>query len=57
MRAEMPILHWTMVNIPATITKLDPGMTDPPAGAQNGPNIRGPDIGLGQVAPSAGLEE
>lgn len=43
MRAEMPILHWTMVNIPATITKLDPGMTDPPAGAQNGPNIRGPD--------------
>ena len=43
MRAEMPILHWTMVNIPATITKLDPGMTGPPAGAQNGPNIRGAD--------------
>jgi len=42
-RADMPILHWTMVNIPATITKLDAGMTDPPAGAQNGPNIRGPD--------------
>jgi para-nitrobenzyl esterase len=42
-RADMPILHWTMVNIPATITKLDAGMTEPPAGAQNGPNIRGPD--------------
>jgi len=42
-RADMPILHWTMVNIPVTITKLDAGMTDPPAGAQNGPNIRGPD--------------
>jgi para-nitrobenzyl esterase len=43
MRADMPILHWTMVNIPATVTKLDAGMTEPPAGAQNGPNIRGPD--------------
>ena len=42
MRAGMPILHWTMVNIPATITKLDAGMTDAPAGAQHGPNIRGP---------------
>jgi Raf kinase inhibitor-like YbhB/YbcL family protein len=42
MRAGMPILHWTMVNIPATITKLDAGMTEPPPGAQYGPNIRGP---------------
>lgn len=42
MRAGMPILHWTMVNIPATLTKLDAGMTDAPAGAQHGPNIRGP---------------
>lgn len=41
-RSDMPILHWTMVNIPATITKLDAGMVDPPAGAQDGPNIRGP---------------
>lgn len=41
-RAGMPILHWTMVNIPATLTKLDAGMTDAPAGAQHGPNIRGP---------------
>ena len=36
-----PILHWTMMNIPATVTKLDAAMTTPPAGAQNGPNIRG----------------
>jgi para-nitrobenzyl esterase len=36
-----PILHWTMFNIPATVMKLDAGMTAPPAGASNGPNIRG----------------
>ena len=42
MRAEMPILHWTMVNVPAALTKLEPGMTDAPAGAHHGPNIRGP---------------
>jgi para-nitrobenzyl esterase len=36
-----PILHWTMNNIPANVTKLDAGMTAPPAGAQNGPNMRG----------------
>jgi para-nitrobenzyl esterase len=35
------ILHWTMVNIPATTTKLDAGMSAPPAGASYGPNIRG----------------
>jgi para-nitrobenzyl esterase len=34
-----PILHWTMFNIPGT--KLEAGMTAPPAGASNGPNIRG----------------
>jgi para-nitrobenzyl esterase len=33
------ILHWTMINI--TGTKLDAGMTTPPAGATNGPNMRG----------------
>lgn len=37
-----PILHWTMVNIPATMTQLDAAMSEPPAGAQYGPNIRGP---------------
>lgn len=36
-----PILHWTMVNIPAGTTKLDPAMAAPPAGAMYGPNIRG----------------
>ncbi|MBS1818763.1 MAG: YbhB/YbcL family Raf kinase inhibitor-like protein [Acidobacteria bacterium] len=33
------ILHWTMFNI--TGTKLDAGMSAPPAGANQGPNIRG----------------
>jgi len=37
-----PILHWTMVNIPTNITRLAPGMTAPPSGADNGPNIAGP---------------
>jgi len=37
-----PILHWTMVNIPSTMTQLDAAMSEPPAGAQYGPNIRGP---------------
>lgn len=36
-----PILHWTMANIPATVTRLDAGMSSPPAGASYGPNIRG----------------
>lgn len=34
-----PVLHWTMMNI--TGTKLDAGMTAAPAGAANGPNMRG----------------
>jgi para-nitrobenzyl esterase len=41
MRQGAPILHWTMANIPANVTKLDAGMTAAPAGAQHGPNIRG----------------
>ena len=36
-----PILHWTLLNIPSTVTKLDAGMSAPPAGAEYGPNIRG----------------
>jgi para-nitrobenzyl esterase len=36
------ILHWTLYDVPAGITKLDAGTTAPPAGAINGPNIRGP---------------
>jgi len=38
----MPILHWTMFNIPKIVTKLDAGMTEPPAGSSYGANIRGP---------------
>jgi para-nitrobenzyl esterase len=41
MRNDAPILHWTMVNIPGNVTKLDAAMSAPPAGAQYGPNIRG----------------
>lgn len=36
-----PVLHWTMFNIPASVTKLDAGMTTPPAGAAYGPNYKG----------------
>lgn len=39
-RNGQPILHWTMYNVPATVTKLDAGMSAPPAGASYGPNIR-----------------
>ena len=37
-----PILHWTMIDIPAAVTRLDAAMDAPPAGARNGPNMRGP---------------
>ncbi len=49
-----PILHWTMFNIPATTIKLDPGMTAPPTGAVNGPNMRGagPQSFLGPRTPA-----
>jgi para-nitrobenzyl esterase len=36
-----PVLHWTMFNIPAHVTKLDVGMTTPPAGSSYGPNYMG----------------
>jgi len=37
-----PILHWTLYNIPVSVTKLDAGMaaTGNPAGSSYGPNIR-----------------
>jgi para-nitrobenzyl esterase len=41
MRGGAPILHWTMVNVPATTRKLDAGMTTAPDGSQFGPNMRG----------------
>lgn len=37
----LPILHWTMGNVPASVTKLDAGMTTAPPGASHGPNARG----------------
>jgi para-nitrobenzyl esterase len=40
-RNGQPIFHWSLYNVPATVTKLDAGMTAPPAGATYGPNIRG----------------
>jgi para-nitrobenzyl esterase len=38
-----PILHWTMFNIPASVTRLDPGMAPSgnPAGSAYGPNYLG----------------
>ena len=37
-----PILHWTLYNIPASVRKLDAGMTPTsnPPGSSYGPNIR-----------------
>jgi Raf kinase inhibitor-like YbhB/YbcL family protein len=43
MRDGYPILHWTLWNIPANVTKLDAGMTPTgnPPGSSLGPNMRG----------------
>ena len=42
-RNGAPILHWTMYNVPASVTRLDPGMppAGKPAGSEYGPNMRG----------------
>lgn len=40
-RNGAPIFHWSLLNIPAAVTKLDAAMAAPPAGAEYGPNMRG----------------
>lgn len=42
-RDGAPILHWTIYNVPESVTKLDPGMppASKPAGSEYGPNVRG----------------
>jgi para-nitrobenzyl esterase len=42
-RNGAPILHWTMYNVPLSVTRLDPGMppAGKPAGSEYGPNARG----------------
>lgn len=37
----VPILHWTIFNIPTSVTKLDAAMQAAPVGSSYGPNIRG----------------
>ena len=41
-RGGGPLVHWTMVNIPAGMTSLNARLTVPPPGASFGPNVRGP---------------
>jgi Raf kinase inhibitor-like YbhB/YbcL family protein len=36
------VIALTVFNVPASVTKLDVGMTSPPDGAVLGPNVRGP---------------
>ena len=43
LREGVPILHWTMVNIPVGATALDAAMTTAPERAQHGPSVRGAD--------------
>ena len=42
-RNGQPILHWTLYNVPAATTRLDPGMVPDakPAGSSYGPNVWG----------------
>lgn len=35
------VLHWTLFNIPPSVTRLPPGMTAPPEGSAYGPNYKG----------------
>ena len=46
-RNGAPILHWTIYNIPASVTKLEAGMapTGNPPGSSYGPGLRGPYAG------------
>ena len=36
-----PLTHWSLINVPASVRKLDAAMTAPPAGATYGPNFKG----------------
>ena len=36
-----PLTHWSLINIPPEVRKLDAGMTTPPAGSTYGPNFKG----------------
>ena len=42
-RDGAPILHWTLYNVPVSVTKLDPGLAPgaKPQGSSYGPNVRG----------------
>jgi para-nitrobenzyl esterase len=42
-RGGAPFLHWTMYNVPVSVTRIDPGMppAGKPAGSEYGPNARG----------------
>jgi para-nitrobenzyl esterase len=42
-------IHFTLFDIPASVTELDPGMTTPPRGATYGPNVHG--LNLPYVGP------
>ncbi len=38
------VLHWTMFNVPGSMTTLPVGMTTAPTGASYGPNYKGPSV-------------